>query len=95
VLAAFVYDPVRGTPSARLVLVSLGSQSGRQQWSPAVVAQSDVPVGNGLPESAVWTPDGAHILFSGPSGHVHDYRPGDAASLATEQPASASFTVVR
>jgi len=94
VLAAFVYDPVRGTPAARLVLVSLISQAGRQQWSAAVVAQSDVPVANGVPESAVWTADGAHVLFSGPSGRVHDYRPGDAASFATDQPASASFTVV-
>ena len=36
----------------------------------------------------------AHVLFSGSSGRIHDYRPGRTVSSATEQPASASFTVV-
>jgi hypothetical protein len=58
------------------------------------VAGPVVPVANGVAESAVWTSDDAHVLFSGPSGRVHDYRPGDEASFATQQPASVNFTVL-
>ena len=61
----------------------------------AFVPQADVDwARNGPPLSVAWTPDGAHVLFSGSSGKIHDYPIGSTASAATEQPASASFTVV-
>jgi hypothetical protein len=95
-LAVYVFNPVQQAPAARLVLVSLTAADGaRPRWTPVLVPQGDVgltPKGPRL--GVVWTPDGAHVLFSGSSGRIHDYRPGRTASSATEQPASASFTVV-
>jgi hypothetical protein len=92
----FVFNPVQHTSAARLVLVSLAAaNSNRPRWTPVLVPQGDVPlVVKGPPLTAVWTPDGTHVLFSGDSGRIHDYRLGQTASYPTEQPASESFTVV-
>ena len=95
-LGAYVFNPVQQSAAARLVLVSFTATSGqRGRWTPVLVPQADIDwARNGPPLSVVWTPDGAHILFSGSSGRIHDYRVGATTSGATEQPASASFTVV-
>jgi len=95
-LGAYVFNPVQQSAAARLVLVSFTATTGqRGRWTPVLVPQADVDwARNGPPLSVVWTPDGAHVLFSGSSGRIHDYRVGGTTSSATEQPASASFTVV-
>ena len=95
-LGVYVFNPVQQSAAARLVLVSFTAAPGqRGRWTPALVPQADVDwARNGPPLSVVWTPDGAHVLFSGSSGKIHDYLLGSTASAATEQPASASFTVV-
>jgi hypothetical protein len=95
-LGAYVFNPVQQSAAARLVLVSFTAATGqRGRWTPVLVPQADVDwARNGPPLSVVWTPDGAHVLFSGSSGKIHDYPVGGTTSGATEQPASASFTVV-
>ena len=78
------------------MLVSFTAAAGqRGRWTPVLVPQADVDwARNGPPLSIVWTPDGAHVLFSGSAGKIHDYSLGSTTSAATEQPASASYTVV-
>jgi hypothetical protein len=95
-LGAYVFNPVQQAAAARLVLVTFTATTGqRGRWTPVLVPQADVDwARTGPPLSVVWTPDGAHVLFSGSSGRIHDYRVGATTSGATEQPASASFTVV-
>jgi hypothetical protein len=95
-LGVFVFNPVLQTAAARLVLVGFTAPApARPRWTPVLVPQGDVGLTlKGPPLSVVWTPDGTQVLFSGSSGRIHDYRLGDTASSATEQPASASFTVV-
>jgi hypothetical protein len=95
-LALYVYNPVQRVVAARLVLVSFTPGSGaRPRWTPALVPQGDVAMTvDGPPLSVVWTLDGAHVLFSGSYGRIHDYQPGNTASYPTDQPASTSFTVV-
>jgi hypothetical protein len=93
----FVYNPAQQEPAARLALVSFTAPAAgaRPRWTPVLVPQGDVGMtSKSAPLGVVWTPDGTHVLFSGSSGRIHDYRPGRTASSATEQPASASFTVV-
>jgi hypothetical protein len=93
----FVFNPAQQEPAARLALVSFTAAAGaRPRWTPVLVPQGDVGMTSksAAPLSVVWTPDGSHVLFSGSSGRIHDYRPGHTASSATEQPASASFTVM-
>jgi hypothetical protein len=96
IFGVFVFNPTQQEPAARLALVSFTAVDGaRPRWTPVLVPQGDVGLTlKGPPLSVVWTPDGTHVLFSGSSGRIHDYRPGHTASSATEQPASASFTVV-
>ncbi|HYR61310.1 MAG TPA: hypothetical protein VET24_01545, partial [Actinomycetota bacterium] len=95
--ATFVFNPVQHAAAARLVLVSLTSAVGAgPHWAPALVPLADVGlVLNSPAPAAAWTPDGAHVLFSGSSGRIHEYIPGRTASYPTEQPASSSFTVVQ
>jgi hypothetical protein len=96
VFGVYVFNPSQQESAARLVLVSLTAANGaRPRWTPVLVPQGDVGLTlKGPPLSVVWTPDGTQVLFSGSSGRIHDYRLGRTASAATEQPASASFTVV-
>lgn len=94
-LAAFVSDPINKAAGARLVLISLVPVGASHRWTPALVPQGSVLRSEKSPPSATWTPDGAHILFCGdPSGLIHDYRPGEVSSYATEHAGSASFTVL-
>jgi len=97
IFGVFVYNPVLQAAAARLVLVGFTAPAGaRPRWTPVLVPQGDVGLTTlkGPQLSVVWTPDGTQVLFGGSSGRIHDYRLGDTASSATEQPASASFTVV-
>ena len=95
-LGVYVFNPVQQSAAARLVLVSFTAAAGqRGRWTPVLVPQADVDwARNGPPLSIVWTPDGAHVLISGSAGKIHDYSLGSTTSAATEQPASASYTVV-
>ena len=94
--AVYVFNPVQHAANARLVLVSLtAATTNRPRWTPALVPDGDVPLMlNGPPLPVVWTPDGTHVLFAGNTGKIHDFRLGQTASYPTEQPASASFTVL-
>jgi hypothetical protein len=87
-LAVFVSAPAK--PSAmrsQLALVNLATMAARTVAQTAV----DVLEVRGM---AVWTPDGAQVLFcGGGQGPLLAYHPGDAAAIKLDLPCSISFTV--
>lgn len=96
VFAAFVYNPVQHATAARLVFVTLAQvKPGTYVWTPALAPASDVSIGQKSPTpTAVWTPNGVHVLFGGDGGTLRDYHVGRQASAPTEQPVSSSYTVM-
>jgi hypothetical protein len=96
VFAGFVYNPAKHATAARLVFVTLAQvKPGTFIWTPALAPGSDVSIGpKGPSATAVWSPNGVHVLFGGDGGSLRDYHLGRQASVPTEQPVSTSYTVM-
>jgi hypothetical protein len=85
-LATFVSASVPGRDQAELVLVDTTTMA------VTVVPDSSFAIEDGVP-LAQWTPDSEFVFFSGGTGRMHFYRPGDLAAGTLNCSGSTSFAV--
>jgi hypothetical protein len=85
-IAAFVAGPGGRRDQAQLVIINTASSQ------VSVIPHSTISIGNGE-GSAQWTPDGSYVLFSGPSGSMRAYGPGNPRATTLGIDGSTSFTV--
>ncbi|HEU5117788.1 MAG TPA: hypothetical protein VFT74_14270, partial [Isosphaeraceae bacterium] len=88
-LAGFVSatDPSSGLARGQLVVIDLGTMT------PTTVPGSVVRVGDPM-GIAVWTPDGAQVIFcGGGAGSMFAYHPGDPGPVQLNVPCSYNFVV--
>ena len=85
-LATFVAVSTPSRDQAELVLVDATT------LAVTVVPGSVISIDGGVP-SAQWTPDSEFVFFSGGTGRMHVYRPGDRAAGTLNSSGATSFAV--
>jgi hypothetical protein len=85
-LASFVSVARAGHREAQLALVDTAT------LQVTIIPGSVIPLRDRIP-AAQWTPDGQFVFFSGPTGRMHVYGPGAAASTTLDIAGSTTFAV--